>query len=70
MSAAIHILRGPDGRRYTGEREVRWCFGCCEYQVHHGVILFDTEASPGFGWYGPLWINECSGCGHDLTRMF
>lgn len=69
MQRETHILRGPDARRYNGRRSVRWCFGCRNYQVHNEVILFDTPASPGYGWYEPIAIDECSCCGKDRTEF-
>lgn len=69
MTAAVHILRGPARRRYTGQSEVRWCFGCRAYHVHRWVIASYDPASPHYGWHEPVQVCECSCCGNDRTRF-
>ena len=65
----VHVLRGP--RKVIAERraEPRWCFG--ERKRLPGTFLFlDYEDDePGAGWYEPIWVYRCDGCGRD-SREF
>ena len=59
----LHILRGPDSRRFTGYKEVKWCFECRSYEVYYEVELFDSKPS----YYEPLWVWRCSICNQDAS---
>jgi hypothetical protein len=48
----------------------RWCFGCRKHLPHSLVLLGDVllgDEEPG--WYDPVAVVRCSGCGQDRTRF-
>lgn len=42
-----------------------WCFGCRKRLPHIDTCLVDEEPS----YYEPVWVRECSRCGHDRTAF-
>lgn len=64
------ILEGPRiEQRRTHERRNRWCFRCRKSLRQCWVLLNYPEDSPHWGWYEPIWVRQCSGCGEDHTEF-
>lgn len=65
----LSILRGPT--RVIRERPagLRWCFAERKRLPHTRVVLDYEKDSPHLGWYEPVVMLRCSGCGKDRTHF-
>ena len=63
------ILAGP--RKIIDSRPDgdRWCFHCRKRLAHTLVMLDYDEDSPHRGWYDPVVVRRCAGCGEDHTEF-
>lgn len=58
----LFICAPPSVLAWTGQRAIKWCFGCCERMKHKEVAILDCS-----GWYDPTAYWLCSKCEQDCT---
>lgn len=69
VSDFVCIIPGPQEVVRVEPAGERWCFGQRKRLPHEWRMMNYDKGSPFWGWYDPLWLCICSGCGKDRTRF-